>query len=114
MARRQPRVEPMPPQPLVAADNATVDWAQLCKITAYRILRDGFTIEHLPPMTSVQIGGQLGTGVVLVVSAGSKPVHDVHHVFPGIADGLTDMAQDGLNGGMILYKLSFQFVAAAS
>ncbi|KAI8632981.1 hypothetical protein F5Y19DRAFT_335807 [Xylariaceae sp. FL1651] len=91
---------------------AGVRWDQLCEITAHRILRNGFHIEYLRAMTSVQIGAELGTGVVLVVSAGNKSVRNVKHTTPGIAEGLRDMAQDGLSGKMILYGLGFNFTSS--
>ncbi|KAI3320762.1 hypothetical protein HD806DRAFT_504903 [Xylariaceae sp. AK1471] len=94
--------------------NKNVKWDQLCEITAHRILRSGFVIEYLYAMTSVQLGAELGTGVVLVVSAGSKSVRNVKHTEPGIKEGLRDMAQDGFDGKMILYGLAFHFVRSDS
>lgn len=79
-------------------------------MTMHRILRNGFKIEYLRAMTSVQIGGELGTGVVLIVSAGNKSVRNVRHDEVGVSEGLKDMALDGLDGRMILYGLAFHFV----
>ncbi|GAP92094.1 hypothetical protein SAMD00023353_6600350 [Rosellinia necatrix] len=69
-------------------------WAPLCEVTAYRILRNGFSID-INALTRVQFGAELDTGVVLIVSAGSRFVRDVEHTTPGIIDGLKDMAKDG-------------------
>ncbi len=46
-------------------------------------------------MTSVQLGAELGTGVVLVVTAGAQTVRHVRHTEAGISEGIRDMAQDG-------------------
>lgn len=78
------------------------------------ILGRGFVIEHLRAMTSAQVGGEFGTGVVLIVTAGRKTVREVRHTDPGMSEGLRDMAQNGLNGRMILYGLAFHFVRADS
>ncbi|KAI1122823.1 hypothetical protein F5Y10DRAFT_270688 [Nemania abortiva] len=94
--------------------NSKTEWDQLCEITAHRILRNGFVIEYLHAMTSVQIGGEQGTGVVLVVSAGSQSVRNVRHTDAGVSEGLVDMALDGLDGRMILYGLAFHFAPASS
>ncbi|KAI1163566.1 hypothetical protein F5B18DRAFT_311512 [Nemania serpens] len=91
MSRRQTPISPAFPR----QSDAKAYWDQLCEITAHRILREGFVIEYLRAMTSVQIGGELGTGVVLIVSAGTQSVRHVGHTEPGISEGLRDMAQDG-------------------
>ncbi|KAF2970934.1 hypothetical protein GQX73_g2645 [Xylaria multiplex] len=89
--------------------NSRSDWDQLCEITARRILRNGFEIEYLHAMTSVQIGAELGTGVVLVVAAGAKSVRHVKHTDPGVSEGLRDMANDGMSGRLLIYGLAFYF-----
>ncbi|KAI0551341.1 hypothetical protein F4679DRAFT_582511 [Xylaria curta] len=71
------------------------DIIQLCEITAHRILRKGFIIEYLKPMTSIQVGLENDTGVALVVSAGRKSVRDIRHTDPGITDGILDIASQG-------------------
>ncbi|KAH8157386.1 hypothetical protein CIB48_g10857 [Xylaria polymorpha] len=83
---------------------------QLCDITAHRILRKGFTIEWLQAMTSIQLGQENNTGVVLIISAGSKSVQRVKHTDPGVVDGILDIATKGLRGRMILYGVAFHFV----
>ncbi|KAI1114660.1 hypothetical protein F5Y14DRAFT_413258 [Nemania sp. NC0429] len=110
MSRRQTPISPAFPR----QSDIKAHWDQLCEITAARILRKGFVVEYLRAMTSIQIGRELGTGVVLIVSAGSQSVRHVRHTEPGISEGLRDMAQDGLNGRMILYGLAFHFVPADS
>ncbi|KAI1495947.1 hypothetical protein F5X99DRAFT_422515 [Biscogniauxia marginata] len=85
-------------------------WTERCELTAHKIIRRGFDIEYLHGMTSVKIGTELGTGVYLMVSAGVKSVRNVRHTTVGISEGLRDMAQDGLEGKMILYGLGFQFM----
>ncbi|KAI1823695.1 hypothetical protein F4861DRAFT_539677 [Xylaria intraflava] len=86
------RAPSFPRRPAITSD---AEWGQLCEITAHRILRNGFNFEYISAMTSVQIGGELGTGVVLVVSAGNKDIRNVRHTEPGVAEGLKFMAQDG-------------------
>ncbi|KAI1809366.1 hypothetical protein GGS20DRAFT_308861 [Poronia punctata] len=93
---------------------ARTEWHQLCEITAHRILHQGFNIEYLRAGTSVQLGAELGTGVVLVISTGTKSVRRVQCTWPGITEGLEDMAQDGLDGKLIIYGLAFYFAPAGS
>ncbi|KAI0007034.1 hypothetical protein F4779DRAFT_593849 [Xylariaceae sp. FL0662B] len=83
-------------------------WTEACQVTARIILRQGFDIKYLKAMTSIEMDG--GQGVVLVISAGSKSVRGVTHRTIGIRDGLQDMAEDGLEGKMIIYGLGFQFI----
>jgi hypothetical protein len=104
MPRQTPPASTFPRSDSIA--DKDVKWDKLCEITAHRILRSGFEIEYLYAMTSVQLGAELGTGVVLVVSAGSKSVRNVKHTEPGIKEGLRDMAQDGLTGKMVLQSVS--------
>ncbi|KAI0487454.1 hypothetical protein F4859DRAFT_256856 [Xylaria cf. heliscus] len=78
--------------------------AQLCEITAHRILRKGFIIEYLQAMTSIHLGRENNTGVVLIASAGSKSVHNVNHTDPGIEDGILDIATQGC--GFSLHSLT--------
>ncbi|KAI5867760.1 hypothetical protein GGS23DRAFT_593046 [Durotheca rogersii] len=85
-------------------------WAEACEVTARKVLRRGFDVRHLEAMTSIELGGELRTGVVLVVSAGRRPVRDVHSDTVGVAEGIRDMARDGLDGRMILYGLGFHFL----
>ncbi len=61
------------------------------------------------PNHNIELGKEQRLGVVLVISSGYQPVYDVSDLKPGIREGLYDMAQDGLNGKMILYGLGFQF-----
>ncbi|KAI0424298.1 hypothetical protein F5Y09DRAFT_146367 [Xylaria sp. FL1042] len=68
---------------------------ELCWLTVHRILRNGFEINYLHAMTSVQLGAELNTGVVLVISTGAKSVRHVKHTHAGISEGLKDMAEDG-------------------
>ncbi|KAI1345546.1 hypothetical protein F5Y01DRAFT_320666 [Xylaria sp. FL0043] len=81
----------------------------LCRITAHRILRKGFGIEYLHANTIVEIGAEPDTGVVLVIKAGRWSIRDVKHTHAGISEGLRDMAEDGLDGGIIIYGLAFHF-----
>ncbi|KAI0201788.1 hypothetical protein F4808DRAFT_98417 [Astrocystis sublimbata] len=66
-----------------------------CEITARRILRNGFVIEHLHAMTSVQIGAENNTGFVLIMSAGNRAVDKVEHTRAGIKEGILDIAGQG-------------------
>ncbi|KAI2470136.1 hypothetical protein F4781DRAFT_391868 [Annulohypoxylon bovei var. microspora] len=84
-------------------------WAEECELTARKILRRGFLIDQMLPMSNIALGEELQTAVVLVISTGNHPVYDVAHWEPGIREGLHDMAKDGLEGRMILYGLGFQF-----
>ncbi|KAI0436961.1 hypothetical protein F4803DRAFT_197067 [Xylaria telfairii] len=93
MARHQTPKTPKTPRHSETISEA--DMIQLCDITAHRILRKGFTIEWLQAMTSVQIGQENNTGVVLIISAGSKSVQRVKHTDPGVADGILDIATKG-------------------
>ncbi|KAI0877856.1 hypothetical protein GGS24DRAFT_497357 [Hypoxylon argillaceum] len=95
MSHRRPPRTPTYPRQSGPRVTTKAEWDQLCEITAHRILRNGFEIEYLRGDTSVQIGGELNTGVVLVISAGKKSVRDVRHTEAGVSEGLTDMAQDG-------------------
>ncbi|KAI0802442.1 hypothetical protein GGR55DRAFT_446438 [Xylaria sp. FL0064] len=87
-------------------DSRKVD---LCRTTAHRILRRAFEINHIHAYQSVQIGAEPDTGVVLVIKAGRKPIGHVQHTHAGIWERLEDMAEDGLDGGIILYGLAFHF-----
>ncbi|KAL7621279.1 hypothetical protein AAE478_008598 [Parahypoxylon ruwenzoriense] len=60
-------------------------------------------------MSSIELGSELHTGVVLVMSTGNKPVRGVTSEMAGVNEGLRDMALDGLDGKMIIYRLGFQF-----
>ncbi|KAI0147533.1 hypothetical protein GGR57DRAFT_254191 [Xylariaceae sp. FL1272] len=91
---------------------AAPTWEQLCEITAGKILRNGFIIDYLKSGTSVLMGGELQTGVILVVTSGKKSVKNVRSETPGIGEGIRDMARDGLDGRMILYGLAFHFAPA--
>ncbi|KAI0405528.1 hypothetical protein F4802DRAFT_597084 [Xylaria palmicola] len=99
-----------PTTPSRSRAKTKADWALLCEITTERILRKGFRIDCLPPIHSVRFGAELGTGVVLVLSAGDRTVYEVSHTDPGVTEGLRDMMQEGLEGKMILYGLTFKFV----
>ncbi|KAI1195194.1 hypothetical protein F5X97DRAFT_326792 [Nemania serpens] len=110
MSRHQTHASPPLPRP----EDDKAYWGQLCEITAHRILRKGFLIEYLRAMTSIQIGGEQRTGVVLIVTAGVQSVRNVRHDEPGVSEGLRDMAQHGLDGRMILYGLAFHFVPTHS
>ncbi|KAI0419537.1 hypothetical protein F5X98DRAFT_372551 [Xylaria grammica] len=90
-----PRTPRAPATPRAGSANSKSEWDRLCEVTAHRILRNGFEIEYLHAMTSVQLGAELATGVVLVVSAGNQSVHHVKHTAPGVSEGLKDMAEDG-------------------
>jgi hypothetical protein len=105
MSRRPPPRTPTHSRQSSRRANTKAEWDQLCEITAHRILRNGFVIEYLQAMTSVQLGGELGTGVVLIVSSGSKTVRNVRHTEPGISEGLTDMAHDGCELASVLIHL---------
>ncbi|KAI0965013.1 hypothetical protein F4678DRAFT_467969 [Xylaria arbuscula] len=91
---RTPRAPRTPRRPGFRVPS-NAEWDQLCEITIHRILRGGFKIEYLRAMTSVQIGTELDTGVVLVVSAGAQPVRNVKHTDAGISEGLRDIAENG-------------------
>ncbi|KAI0458030.1 hypothetical protein F5B21DRAFT_37301 [Xylaria acuta] len=114
MSRHQTPRTPKTPR---HSDNMTTtskaDMVQLCEITAHRILRKGFIIQYLQAMTSIQLGAENNTGVVLIVSAGSKSVEDVRHTDSGVEDGILDIATKGLSGKMILYGVAFHFVPTA-
>ncbi|KAI1100984.1 hypothetical protein F4804DRAFT_25828 [Jackrogersella minutella] len=84
-------------------------WAEECEITARKIIRRGFQIDEMRAMSSIALGEEQRTEVVLVISTGRHPVYNVSHREPGIQEGLYDMAKDGLEGKMILYGLGFQF-----
>jgi hypothetical protein len=103
-----------PTFPRSGAKGKGPSWDQLCEITAHRILRNGFEVEYLRARTSVQIGAELCTGVVLLLSTGNKSVRNIKHTRPGIKEGLKNMAEDGLEGKMILYGLAFHFVPTES
>ncbi|KAI0838211.1 hypothetical protein F5Y06DRAFT_296751 [Hypoxylon sp. FL0890] len=84
-------------------------WRDECELAARKILRKGFLIDAMPPMTNLTLGREQPTEVVLVISTGARAVHEIAHYEPGIKEGLLDMTKDGLDGRMILYGLGFQF-----
>ncbi|KAI1291280.1 hypothetical protein F5Y03DRAFT_400824 [Xylaria venustula] len=106
---RTPRSPRTPRHPGSRVPQSREEWNQLCEITIHRILRRGFDIENMPPMTSARIGAELDTGVVLIVSTGARSVSDVKHTDAGISEGLRDIAESGMDGRMILYGLAFHF-----
>ncbi|KAI0119098.1 hypothetical protein F4814DRAFT_446904 [Daldinia grandis] len=89
--------------------NRTLDWAEQCELTVRKILKRGFSIESLYRMSSIEIGKELRTGVILVISSGNRAVYNVDYRDPGIRDGLLNMAQHGLDEKMVIYGLGFQF-----
>lgn len=60
-------------------------------------------------MSSIALGQELRTAVVLIVSTGNSSVYNISYLEPGMREGLVDMAKDRLQGRMILYGLGFQF-----
>ncbi|KAK5633924.1 hypothetical protein RRF57_009638 [Xylaria bambusicola] len=90
-----PRTPRTPRHPSSRASRSSADWRQRCEITIHRILRKGFIVDYLHAHTSVMIGAELETGVILVISAGAKSIHGVEHTAPGISEGLKDIAKDG-------------------
>ncbi|KAI1211811.1 uncharacterized protein F4807DRAFT_377713 [Annulohypoxylon truncatum] len=84
-------------------------WASECELTARRILRRGFLIDEMREMSTIALGEEQQTAVVLIISTGTHPIYNVSHWEPGIREGLVDMAKDGLEGRMIIYGLGFQF-----
>ncbi|RYC63315.1 hypothetical protein CHU98_g2885 [Xylaria longipes] len=94
MARHQTPGTPRTPQ--FSGTTSEADMVQLCEITAHRILRKGFIIKYLKAMSSIHLGAENNTGVVLIVSSGSKSVHNVTHTDSGVADGILDIATQGL------------------
>ncbi|KAI1462903.1 uncharacterized protein F4812DRAFT_448806, partial [Daldinia caldariorum] len=85
------------------------EWAEQCDLTVRKILRRGFSIDCLYRMTSIELGKELKTGVILVISTGNRAVYNIDYRDPGIREGLFNMAQFGLNEKMILYGLGFHF-----
>ncbi|KAI1453046.1 hypothetical protein F4805DRAFT_478938 [Annulohypoxylon moriforme] len=84
-------------------------WADECGRAARGILRRGFLIDEMREMSSIALGEEQQTAVVLIVSTGTYPIYNVSHLEAGIREGLVDMAKDGLQGRMIIYGLGFQF-----
>ncbi|KAI1411422.1 hypothetical protein F5Y13DRAFT_191360 [Hypoxylon sp. FL1857] len=85
-------------------------WRDECELAARKILRRGFLIDEMRSMSTISLGREQQTDVLLVISTGSRAVYDVSHHAPGIKDGILDMAREGLDGRMILYGLAFQFI----
>ncbi|KAI0886126.1 uncharacterized protein GGS22DRAFT_199474 [Annulohypoxylon maeteangense] len=84
-------------------------WADECELTARKILRRGFLIDEMREMSSIALGEEQKTQVVLIISTGTYPIYSISYLEPGIREGLVDMAKDGLEGRMIIYGLGFQF-----
>ncbi|KAI1140695.1 hypothetical protein F5Y05DRAFT_282661 [Hypoxylon sp. FL0543] len=84
-------------------------WRDECELAARKILRRGFLIDHLDEMSSITLGREQQTEVVLVISTGNRAVYDIAHYDAGIKEGLLDMTKDGLDGKMIIYGLGFEF-----
>ncbi|KAH9888658.1 hypothetical protein F4778DRAFT_402890 [Xylariomycetidae sp. FL2044] len=85
----------------------------VCEATAQKILDKGFVIEYLHARTWANVGLEFGTGVYLRIAAGALTVRNVTFESAGVAEGLRDMAEEGLDGKMIIYGLTFQFLPSA-
>lgn len=88
---------------------AGAGWADECELLVRKIMRRGFLIDRMNEMSSIELGRDCRTSVVLVISTGNNSVRNVRHSEPGIKEGLYDMAREGVNGKMILYGLGFNF-----
>ncbi|KAI1643605.1 hypothetical protein F4815DRAFT_174652 [Daldinia loculata] len=89
--------------------NWAQEWAEQCELTVRKILKRGFSIESLYRMSSIELGKELRTGVILVISSGNRAVYNVDYRDPGIREGLLYMARHGLDEKMVIYGLGFQF-----